>query len=60
MKSRRPRLRAGRRQLVKVEQSESTVTPVWVEFLCGIRDKREMLLARAFLKPFKAIDESRI
>jgi hypothetical protein len=46
------------RQLIKIEQSDATVTPVVLEFLCGIGDRREMILARAFLKLFKAIDDS--
>ena len=47
------------RQLIEIEQSDATVTPVLLEFLCGIGDKREMILARAFLKLFKAIDNRR-
>ncbi len=47
------------RQLIGIEQSDATVTPVLLEFLCGIGDKREMILARAFLKLFKAIDDRR-
>lgn len=47
------------RQLIKIEQSDATVTPVLLEFLCGIGDRQEMMLARAFLKQFKAIDDSR-
>jgi len=47
------------RQLIKIEQSDATVTPVLLEFFCGIGDKREMILARAFLKLFKAIDDRR-
>src|SRR5208282_6526749 len=46
-------------RLIEIERSEAIVTPVLIEFLCGIRDKREMILARAFLKPFKAIDDRR-
>jgi predicted nucleic acid-binding protein len=47
------------RQLIEIEQSDATVTPVLLEFLCGVGDKREMILARAFLKSFKAIDDRR-
>jgi hypothetical protein len=47
------------RQLIEIERSDATVTPVLLEFLCGVGDKREMILARAFLKPFKAIDDRR-
>jgi len=43
-----------------IEQSDATVTPVLLEFLCGVVDKRDMILARAFLKQFKAIDDRRI
>ncbi len=48
------------RQLIEIEQSDATVTPVLLEFLCGIGNKQEMILARAFLKPFKAIDDRRM
>ena len=47
------------RQLIEIKKSDATVTPVLLEFLCGVGDKREMILARAFLKPFKAIDDRR-
>ena len=47
------------RQLIEIEQSDATVTPVLLEFLCGVGNKREMILARAFLKPFKAVDNRR-
>jgi|SRR5208337_3058368 len=46
-------------RLIEIERSDAIVTPVLIEFLCGTRDKREMILARAFLKPFKAIDDRR-
>ncbi len=48
------------RQLIEIERSDATVTPVLLEFLCGVSDKREMILARAFLKPFHAIDDRRM
>jgi len=47
------------RQLIEIKKSDATVTPVLLEFLCGVGDKREMIMARAFLKPFKAIDDRR-
>jgi predicted nucleic acid-binding protein len=47
------------RQLIEIERSDAIVTPVLIEFLCGVGDKREMILARAFLRPFKAIDDRR-
>ncbi len=46
-------------RLIEIERSDAIVTPVLIEFLRGIGDKREMILARAFLKPFKAIDDRR-
>lgn len=36
------------------------MTPVLLEFLCGVNDKMEMKLARAFLKAFDPIDQGKI
>ncbi len=46
-------------RLIEIERSDAIVTPVSIEFLCGVRDRREINLARAFLKPFKTIDDRR-
>ena len=47
-------------QLIKIEQSDATVTPVSLEVsLRGWRSSEKSILARAFLKPFKAIDDRR-
>ncbi len=36
------------------------VTPVYVEFMCGVRDAHELRLARAFLAAFPILDQGRI
>ena len=46
-------------QLIEIKKSNAIVTPVLLVFLCGVGDKRELILTRAFLKPFKAIDDRR-
>jgi predicted nucleic acid-binding protein len=47
------------RDLIKIEDSNAIVTPVLLEFLCGVRDKREMILVRAFLSAFRCLDSGR-
>jgi len=49
---------AVKKPLIKIEQSDATVTPVLLEFLCGIGDKQEMMLARAFLNQKRWVERS--
>jgi len=47
------------KELIRIEDSNAIVTPVLLEFLCGVRDKREMILARAFLGVFRCLDSGK-
>jgi predicted nucleic acid-binding protein len=47
-------------RLIELEDSNAIVTPVLVEFLCGVTDKTEMKLSRAFLRAFDPIDRGKI
>jgi predicted nucleic acid-binding protein len=45
--------------LIEIEDTNAIVTPVRIEFLCGVRDQWELGLARAYLKPFHSIDKGK-
>jgi predicted nucleic acid-binding protein len=49
---------AGR--LIDLENTNAIVTPVVLEYLCGVRDQMELSLARAYLKTFESVDMGRI
>ena len=46
-------------RLADIEHSDALVTPVVLEFLCGVVDRHEMRLARAFLRRFRPIDSGK-
>jgi predicted nucleic acid-binding protein len=48
------------RRLIELEDTNAIVTPVLLEYLCGVRDQWELGLARAYLKPFESVDTGRI
>jgi predicted nucleic acid-binding protein len=48
------------RRLIDFEETNAIVTPVLLEYLCGVRDRVELGLARAYLKPFESVDKGRI
>lgn len=48
------------RKLIQIEQADSIVTPVYLEFVSGARDRTELHLARAYLKPFSILDRGTI
>jgi predicted nucleic acid-binding protein len=48
------------RRLIDVERTSAVVTPVVVEFLCGISQQSELNLARSYLKPFQVIDNGKM
>ena len=48
------------RKLIAIEQTDAIVTPVALEILGGDRDSRDRELTRAYLKPFRVIDEGKI
>jgi predicted nucleic acid-binding protein len=45
--------------LIEIEDTNAIVTPVRLEFVCGVRDQWELSLARAYLKPFQSIDKGK-
>jgi predicted nucleic acid-binding protein len=47
------------RRLIEIEDTNAIVTPVLLEYLCGVRDQSELGLARAYLKPFQSVDEGK-
>jgi predicted nucleic acid-binding protein len=47
------------RRLIEIEDTNAIVTPVLLEFLCGVRDQAELALARAYLKPFQSVDKGK-
>jgi predicted nucleic acid-binding protein len=47
------------RALIEIEETNAIVTPVRIEYLCGVRDQWELGLARAYLKPFQSIDKGK-
>jgi predicted nucleic acid-binding protein len=48
------------RLLIDLENTNATLTPILIEFLCGIGDRTEMRLARIYLEPFAAIDKGKV
>lgn len=46
--------------LIELEKANTIVTPVYLEFVGGVGDRRELQLARAYLEPFSIIDKGRI
>jgi predicted nucleic acid-binding protein len=47
------------RRLIEIEETNAIVTPVLLEYLCGVRDQLELGLARAYLKPFRSVDKGK-
>ncbi len=47
------------RGLIEIEDTNAIVTPVRLEYLCGVRDQWELGLARAYLRPFQSIDKGK-
>ena len=45
--------------MIKDNDSKLILSPVEVEFLCGVVDEHEMRLREAFLRPFEVIDDHR-
>jgi predicted nucleic acid-binding protein len=51
---------AWARLLIQIEGTDAIVTPVELEMLGGDLNRRDRDLTRAYLKPFRIIDEGRI
>jgi predicted nucleic acid-binding protein len=47
------------RRLIADKEADAIVSPVEVEFLCGVLNQDERKLREGFLKPFRLIDEHR-
>src|SRR5262245_36374378 len=48
------------RVLGDVQRTKAILTPVYIEFVCGVTNGHEMDLARAYLDHFEIIDEGHI
>ncbi len=48
------------RKLIDIYQTNSIVTPVYLEMVGGVQDRSEMHLTKAFLDEFEIIDQGRI
>ena len=44
------------RELIGWRNTDAIVTPVYIEFVAGVRSAHELVLARAYLAPFRVID----
>jgi predicted nucleic acid-binding protein len=44
------------RELIDDRDTKAILSPVEVEFLCGVVDEHEMRLREAFLRPFEVVD----
>ncbi len=51
---------AWARELIRLEKTDSIVTPVQLEMLGGDTNERDRRFTLAFLKPFQVIDKGRI
>ena len=48
------------KELIELHGSDLIATPVAIEFIAGVQSSDELRLARAFLKPFRVMDDGRI
>lgn len=46
--------------LIKLEDTNAILTPIYIEFVAGTRSVQEIQLARAYLGRFKIVDEGRV
>ncbi|MEO6811174.1 MAG: PIN domain-containing protein [Isosphaeraceae bacterium] len=51
---------AWARQLIEMDGTSATLTPVVIEFLCRVMSPHELELSRAFLDVFDVIDQGEI
>lgn len=52
--------RAWAEDLIRATGSDLIVTPIYVEFVAGVRTSHELRLAVAYLAPFRILDEGNI
>jgi predicted nucleic acid-binding protein len=43
-------------ELIAIRRADAIVSPVYVEFVAGVRSSHELLLARAYLAKFRIVD----
>jgi predicted nucleic acid-binding protein len=48
------------RRLIREERTNAILSPIYVEYLCGPQNKREVRNARAYLHEFHVLDEGRV
>jgi predicted nucleic acid-binding protein len=48
------------RELIRLEESATIVTPVLIEMLCGARSAHELRLTKAYLDEFRVIDDGKV
>ena len=48
------------RNLIEIENTKWILSPIRIEFLCGVRDSDELKLYCAYLEQFEVLDERRI
>jgi predicted nucleic acid-binding protein len=48
------------RRLIREERTNAILSPIYVEYLCGPQNKREVRNARAYLEEFHVLDEGRV
>ncbi len=47
------------RRLIKDKEADAIVSPIEVEFLCGVLNEHERRLRESYLRPFRVIDDRR-
>ena len=48
------------KELIGLQNADAIVTPIYIEFVAGVRSAHELVLARAYLAPFRVIDDGSI
>ena len=51
---------AWARELIGWHNTDAIVTPIYIEFVAGVRSAHELVLARAYLAPFRMFDDGSI
>lgn len=45
---------------MNIQASDAIATPIYLEFVCGVVQRHEMELAKAYLQSFRLVDEGRL
>jgi predicted nucleic acid-binding protein len=51
---------AWARELIRLRGTDAIVTPVFIEMLAGTRTPHELAMIRAYLAPFRIVDDRRV